>query len=75
MRDRIIEILKQVRPEVEDVLATHETLAGVLDSFDVVLIVEEIESAFGIQVDGEAIVPENFESVSALEALVRGSMK
>ena len=44
---------------------------GMLDSFDVVALVAELDSAFGISIDGMDILPENFATVGAIEHLLR----
>ena len=70
MKEQIIKILTDLRPEFdfnEDVNFIEE---GMLDSFDVVNLVTELDSTFGISIDGVDILPENFSSVVAIEALL-----
>jgi len=63
-------ILAQVRPDFD--FAESEDLFedGVLDSFDLVTLVSELDKAYGISIDGLDIVPENFASVAKIEALI-----
>lgn len=71
MREQIIRILTELRPEFdfnEDVDFIEE---GMLDSFDVVNLVSELDSTFGISIDGVDILPENFASVEAIENLLK----
>ena len=71
MREQIIRILTELRPEFdfnEDVDFIEE---GMLDSFDVVNLVSELDSTFGISIDGVDILPENFASVEAIENLMK----
>ena len=66
MKEKVIEILTELRPEfdfTEDVNFIEE---GMLDSFDVVSLVDEIESAFGVAISGSDVLPENFCSVDAI---------
>lgn len=66
MKEQIIEILTELRPEfdfTEDVNFIEE---GMLDSFDIVSLVDEIESKFGIAINGTDVLPENFCSVDAI---------
>lgn len=68
--EKIYEILANIRPEfdfknVEDFIAE-----GLLDSFDMVTLVSDLEAEFGIIIDGLDIVPENFVSVETIKATV-----
>ena len=47
---------------------------GILDSFDVVSIISELDDAFGVQVRITELDPDNFNSADAIWALVQ-SMK
>ena len=68
MREQIIKILTELRPEFD---FTQEGVnfieEGMLDSFDVVNLVDELDTTFGISIDGVDIIPENFASVEAIE--------
>ena len=67
----IAEILKEIRPEF-DFTASNDFLAdGMLDSFDMVTLVATLDKTFGISIPGTDIVPENFQNIGALEALLR----
>ena len=44
---------------------------GMLDSFDVVSLVSDLDSTFGISIDGVDIVPENFSSVDSIINLLK----
>ena len=71
MKEQIIQILKELRPEfdfTEDVNFIEE---GMLDSFDVVNLVTELDNTFGISIDGVDILPENFATVEAIENLLK----
>ncbi len=68
---RILAILNQIRPE-NDFAASHDFIAdGLLDSFDVVLLVSELDKAFVVSIEGVEIVPENFKNVEAIRQLLR----
>jgi acyl carrier protein len=71
MRDRIIKILNDVRPEFDFGTETNFISQGMLDSFDLVTLVTELDESFGISIDGTDILPENFESTEAIEALLK----
>ena len=46
--DKLIAILKDLHPDVDFAAATDLIDGGVLDSFDVVTIVAEVDDAFGV---------------------------
>ena len=71
MKSKVAEIINSVRPEIRFNLEQDTGLFGVLDSLDIILIVEELEKQFGISIEAEQIVPENFESLRTLEAFVK----
>lgn len=71
MKDKIINILNEVRPEFDFANEANFISQGMLDSFDLVTLVTELDEAFGISIDGTDILPENFESAEAIEALLK----
>ena len=72
MKDKIITILKEIRPEFD---FTKENLnfidEGMLDSFDVVTLVTTLDKEYNISIDGLDIVPDNFSSIDSIEALLK----
>ena len=75
MKQEIIQIIKDVRPEFDFSQEVNFIEEGMLDSFDLVSLVTDLESKFGVVIDGMDIVPENFSSLDAIEALVNKSKK
>ncbi|WP_288275578.1 acyl carrier protein [uncultured Prevotella sp.] len=75
MKDKIIAILSELRPEFDFTEEKDFIEEGMLDSFDVVSLVSELEEAFGVLIDGTEILPENFSTVDSIEALVNKSKK
>lgn len=71
MKEQIIKILTELRPEFdfspEGVDFIEE---GMLDSFDIVNLVSELDATYGISIDGMDILPENFATVDAIAALL-----
>jgi acyl carrier protein len=67
---KVIGILGEVRPEFDFSQSSDFFEDGVLDSFDLLTLVSELDRAYGISIDGLDIVPENFASVERIEALV-----
>lgn len=71
MRDDLTRLLTDIRPDA-DFSASRDFLTdGLLDSFDLVALVSALDVRFGIAIPGVEIVPENFGSLDAIEALVR----
>lgn len=73
MKEKIVEILSGIRPEndfTEDVNFFEE---GMLDSFDIVTLISELEETFNIKIAGIDVVPENFSSVESIEVLIKKS--
>lgn len=70
---KILAILAQIRPEF-DFSQSHDFFEdGMLDSFDLVTLVSDLDKAYGISIDGMDIVPDNFSNVGAIEALLTRS--
>ncbi len=69
--EKIYDILQQLRPEFDFHTSENFIADGLLDSFDTVSLISELEDAFGILVDALDIVPENFESVETIIAMVK----
>ena len=68
--DRILQILAELRPDVDFALAQNLIDDGVLDSFDVVSLVSELCDAFEVDITVEDLTPENFNTPAAMLALV-----
>jgi len=73
MKDRIIEILKEIRPEFEFEGVENFFEEGMLDSFDLMTLVSTLQAEYGIKIAGEEILPENFANVDAIVALLEKS--
>ena len=72
MKEQIIKILTDLRPEFDFAENGVDFIEeGMLDSFDVVTLVSDLDAHFGISIDGMDIVPENFASVEAIENLLK----
>ena len=71
MMDELMRILSEIRPDVD---FEHETKLiddEILDSFDIIAIVGELNETFDIEIDVEDLEPENFNSASAILELVQ----
>ena len=68
--DSLLQILQEMHPDVD--FETHQTLVDdkVIDSFDVITLVAEINDRMDIAIPAEELVPENFNSYAALKSLL-----
>ncbi|MCQ2515559.1 MAG: acyl carrier protein [Saccharofermentans sp.] len=71
----LIEILKDLHADVD--YDTCETLIDdkILDSFDIVSIVSEVDDKFDVAIPAKELIPENFNSAKALWALIERLME
>lgn len=69
--DILMRILSELSSDID--FETEDTLidGGLLDSFDIVTLVAEIDDAFGIEIPAEVLIPENFNSAKAIFALIK----
>ncbi len=68
--DELIEILKDLHEDVDFDTCTTLIDDKILDSFDIVTIISEIDDKFDVTIPAEEIIPENFNSAKALYALI-----
>jgi len=68
--EKLLEILKGIRPDVDFENETALIDDGILDSFDVVSIISELDDAFDVQIRITELDPENFNSVESIWNLV-----
>ena len=71
----ILEILKEIKPEADFENCDDFIASSLLDSYEIVELVEALEDNFGVFIDGMEILPENFKSVDTIKALVERSDK
>jgi len=63
-------ILQDIRPGIDWATATAIIDDGLLDSFDVISLVGELEEAFKVKIGLEHLEPENFNTVAAMNDLL-----
>ncbi len=68
--EKLLELLKGVRPDVDFENESALIDDGILDSFDVVSIISEIDDVFGVQIRINELDPENFNSAESIWNLV-----
>lgn len=73
MKKRIVDILSDLRPEFDFNENVNFIEEGMLDSFDIVSLVDELENQFNIKINGIDVIAENFSSLDKIEALIKKS--
>lgn len=71
MKEKLLALLDEIRPDVE--FEKEEKLIddGILDSFDIISIVQEMNETFDIEINVEELLPENFNTVDAMIELIK----
>ena len=62
----LLEVLKDLKPDVNFDKEKNLISDGILDSFDIVTLVSEINDKFDIDFPVTEVIPENFENVESL---------
>ena len=70
MKQKLISILHEIRPEFDFNEDLNFIEQGMLDSFDIVSLVTALDEEFGISIDGMDILPENFSTVESIISLL-----
>lgn len=72
LEQKVHGILCTVRPECAKQFNTSADYFndGLLDSFDLITFVSDLDRDFGISIDGTDIIPENFLNLPAIAALL-----
>lgn len=68
--EELMQILEELRPDVD--FENEEALVddGILDSFDIVSLIGELNDAFDIEIKPVDLIPANFNSAQAIMELV-----
>lgn len=69
--EQLLQILQGIRPDVDFENETALIDDGILDSFDVVSIISELDDTFGVQIRISELDPENFNSAESIWNLVQ----
>ena len=68
--ETLLNILNGLHPDVDFAAIDDLYDEGVLDSLDMVRLVTEIGMEFDVQIPAEELVPENFQNVNTIMALI-----
>ena len=70
MKEELMSILTELRPDVDFENEKKLIDDGVLDSFDIVSLVSELNSEFDIEINVMDLEPDNFNTVEAMLELI-----
>ena len=68
--ERLMEILEELRPDVDFANEKSLVTGGVLDSFDIITLVSQLNDEFDITIKPANLLPENFNSAEAMLAMI-----
>ena len=68
--EALLKILTNLHPEVDFETSTDLVDGKIIDSFDIVSIISEINDEYDVVIPAEEIVPDNFNSAQALWNMV-----
>jgi len=67
---KLLQIMSEIRPDVDFESETQLIDDDILDSFDIISIVSEVNEQFDIEINVNELLPENFNSAAALYELI-----
>lgn len=70
MKEKLLALLEDIRPDVDFKHEEKLIDEGILDSFDIISIAQEISETFGVEVNVEDLEPYNFNTVDAMLELI-----
>lgn len=70
MKEKILEILQNIRPELDFTESNDFIEDAYLDSFEMIGLVSALDKEFGISILGEDIIPENFANLESIINIV-----
>lgn len=69
--EELLQILEDMRPDVDFKSEKKLITGGIIDSFDVVSLVAELSDAFDIEIGPQYLIPENFNSAEAIWNMIQ----
>ena len=70
MKEQLLKLLTEVRPNVDFEKEKKLIDDSVLDSFDIIQIVMEMNETFDIEIQVEDLEPDNFNDIEAMMELI-----
>ena len=70
MKEKVIQILSELRPEFDFNDSLNFMEEGMVDSFDIINLVTALDQEFGTSIDGIDVLPDNFSTIDRIIGLV-----
>ncbi|WP_026509889.1 phosphopantetheine-binding protein [Butyrivibrio sp. LC3010] len=71
MEERILKVIDGINEEIRDYKGDNLFEAGLLDSFQVIDLVNALEEEFDIEIDAKYVIEENFKTIEAIVSLMQ----
>ena len=71
MNQQIINAILEVKPGVDLESSKDFIEDGIIDSFDVITIISELNDIFDVEIGMLDLVPENFKSIDTIAAMIQ----
>lgn len=68
--NELLEILNELRPDIDFSKENQLVSGGIFDSFDIIALTEEVSDTFGVIIKPKQLTAENFDSVDAMMKLI-----
>lgn len=75
IREKVLDAICEVNDGIMENQDKDLLLNDVIDSFDIVAMMVELEDAFDIEIDAEDVTPENFKTVDSIIEVVERAIK
>ncbi len=75
IKNKIKEVLENIRPEFDFTESDNFLEDGLLDSFDLITLVSSLDETFEISIEGTEMTPENFKNIKTIIKLVQKYIK
>ncbi|MCQ2537481.1 MAG: phosphopantetheine-binding protein [Lachnospiraceae bacterium] len=69
--EKLLEILQDLHEDVDFETEEHLIDDVILDSFDIVTLISEIQENYDVTISAKDIIPENFNSAQAIYELIQ----
>ena len=70
MKEQLLQLLKETRPDIDFEKEKKLIDDSLLDSFDIIQIVMEMNETFDIEIQVEDLEPDNFNSIEGMMELI-----